>query len=43
MKYTVQMLGLFEFGSWNEATVESNQGSDHDEMDRPNEEERRRS
>ena len=43
MNYMVKTLGMFEFGSVGRSDVESRQGSDHDEMDRSSEEERRRS
>ena len=37
MNCMVKTLGMFEFGSLQEATSEARQGSDHDEMDRPSE------
>ena len=38
MNCVAKTLGMFEFGSRQEATFRSRQGSDHDEMDRSSEE-----
>ena len=43
MNYTVKTLGMFEFGSWQDATSKAGKCSDHDEVDRSFNEGRQRS